>query len=68
MDSTPVWFFGDSRCIYRHGERVAQQVYRDFPQSHHKNVVKNSAALVRQRTIPTERPPLVGEVNANFSG
>jgi hypothetical protein len=25
-------------------------------------------ALVRQRTIPTERPPLVGEVSANFSG
>jgi hypothetical protein len=28
----------------------------------------NSRALVRQRTIPTERPPLVGEVSANFSG
>jgi hypothetical protein len=25
-------------------------------------------ALVRKRTIPTERPPLVGEVSANFSG
>jgi hypothetical protein len=25
---------------------------------------KNSGALVRQRTIPTERPPLVGEVSA----
>jgi hypothetical protein len=24
--------------------------------------------LVGQRTIPTERPPLVGEVSANFSG
>jgi hypothetical protein len=24
--------------------------------------------LVSQRTIPTERPPLVGEVSANFSG
>jgi hypothetical protein len=23
-------------------------------------------ALVRKRTIPTERPPLVGEVSANF--
>jgi hypothetical protein len=23
---------------------------------------------VRKRTIPTERPPLVGEVSANFSG
>jgi hypothetical protein len=28
---------------------------------------KNSVALVRKRTIPTERPPLVGEVSANFS-
>jgi hypothetical protein len=27
----------------------------------------NSGALVRQQTIPTERPPLVGEFNANFS-
>jgi hypothetical protein len=24
--------------------------------------------LVRERTIPTERPPLVGEVIANFCG
>jgi hypothetical protein len=28
----------------------------------------NSVALVRKRTIPTERPPPVGEVSANFSG
>jgi hypothetical protein len=28
----------------------------------------NSVALVRDRTIPTERPPLVGEVSANFCG
>jgi hypothetical protein len=28
----------------------------------------NSGALIRQRTIPSERPPLVGEVSANFSG
>ena len=27
---------------------------------------KNSAALVRERTIPTERPLPVGEVSANF--
>jgi hypothetical protein len=25
-------------------------------------------ALVRKRTKPTERPPLVGEVSANFCG
>jgi hypothetical protein len=28
----------------------------------------NSVALVRERTIPTERPPHVGEVSANFCG
>jgi hypothetical protein len=28
----------------------------------------NSVAVVRKRTIPTERPPLVGEVSANFCG
>jgi len=27
----------------------------------------NSVALVRERTIPTERPPPVGEVSANYS-
>jgi hypothetical protein len=29
---------------------------------------KNSVAWVRERTIQTERPPLVGEVSANFYG
>jgi hypothetical protein len=29
---------------------------------------KNPWLLVRKRTIPTERPPLVGEVSANFCG
>jgi hypothetical protein len=28
----------------------------------------NSVALVREQTIPTERPPLVGEVSANVCG
>jgi hypothetical protein len=28
----------------------------------------NSVVLVRKRTIPTERPPLVGVVSANFRG
>ena len=28
----------------------------------------NSVALVHKRTIPTERPPPVGEVSANFCG
>jgi hypothetical protein len=29
-------------------------------------IINNSVALVHKRTIPTERPPLVGEVSANF--
>jgi len=33
-----------------------------------KLLKKNSVALVRERTIPTERPPPVGEVSANFCG
>ena len=32
------------------------------------NKQTNSVALVRERTIPTERPPPVGEVSANFCG
>jgi hypothetical protein len=31
-----------------------------------KKLKLNSMALVRERTIPTERPPPVGEVSANF--
>jgi hypothetical protein len=31
-------------------------------------LITNSVALVRDQTIPTERPPLVGEVSANFCG
>jgi hypothetical protein len=33
-----------------------------------KKTKLNSVALVRERTIPTERPPPVGEVSANFCG
>jgi hypothetical protein len=35
----------------------------------HVNFKKlNSVAIVRKRTIPTEGPPLVGDVCANFAG
>jgi hypothetical protein len=27
---------------------------------------ENTVALFRERTIPSERPPLVGEISANF--
>jgi hypothetical protein len=32
------------------------------------NQLTNSVALVGERIIPTERPPLVGEVSASFCG
>ena len=32
--------------------------------SYSEVIKKNSVALVRERTIPTERPPPVGEVSA----
>jgi hypothetical protein len=32
------------------------------------NIKETPWLLVRKRTIPTERPPLVGEVSANFCG
>jgi hypothetical protein len=35
---------------------------------HNNSDINNSVALVRERTILTERPPLVGEVSANFCG
>jgi hypothetical protein len=31
------------------------------------NNKKNSVVLVRERTIPTERPAIVGEVSSNFN-
>ena len=38
------------------------------PDKSKRRAQKNSVALVRERTIPTERPPPVGEVSANFCG
>jgi hypothetical protein len=31
------------------------------------NTQTNTVVWVRERTVPTERPPLVGEVSANFA-
>ena len=41
-------------------KNVCQPLYTQY--------LLNSVALVRERTIPTERPPPVGEVSANFCG
>ena len=43
--------------------------YQFLPNRGHISIYKkNSVALVRERTIPTEQPPPVGEVSANFCG
>jgi hypothetical protein len=34
---------------------------------HFQEIIKKSVVLVRKRTTPTERPPLVGEISTNFS-
>jgi hypothetical protein len=34
--------------------------------NNNNNNNNNSVALVREQTMPTERPPLVSEVRANF--
>jgi hypothetical protein len=40
----------------------------DDDDDNNDNNNNNSVALVRQRAIPTERPPLVGQVSDNFCG
>jgi len=46
---------------------VDPQIRRELQNWYH-TIKLNSVALVRTRTIPTERPPPVGEVSANFCG
>jgi hypothetical protein len=45
-----------------------RKLHNDELHNLYSSTNKNSVALVRKRTIRTERPPLVGEVNANFIG
>ena len=48
---------------YKKGHKINFSNYRAISKTK-----LNSVALVRVRTIPTERPPPVGEVSANFCG
>jgi hypothetical protein len=43
--------------------KASKAITKNVPQNKTKT---NSVILVRKRTTPTERPPLVGEVSANF--
>jgi hypothetical protein len=47
--------------LKRIGIAKSSSVYKTY-------LLTNSVALVRKRTIPTERPPLVGDVSANICG
>ena len=54
-----------AQLVHRH----SYEVFRLRSTHHHTKKTKlNSVALVREQTIPTERPPPVGEVSANFCG
>jgi hypothetical protein len=64
-----IWVFMASFCIFLEtlatfhvSGRSATKCLRNL------KTKTNSAIWVRERTIPTERPPLVGEVSANFCG
>jgi hypothetical protein len=50
--------------VYWAVERQLSSLFSD----HLKKTKLNSVAWVRERTIPTERPPLVCEASANFAG
>jgi hypothetical protein len=65
-------------CIWSWSSKMQWRVSRLISVSESVSVLRrqfrqhklklNSVALVRERTIPTERPPPVGEVSANFCG
>jgi hypothetical protein len=46
--------------------RSGSLIFLKFSYSFHYLTI--SVTLVTERTIPTERPPLVGDVGANFCG
>jgi hypothetical protein len=61
-------------CATFHYTAVSARVYRRYHGGHvamryvYCTTLTNSVALVRERTIPTEQTPLVGEVIANVCG
>ena len=59
--------FGFERCLLYCTALQAQCVTAALDLVELRRLIKkNSVALVRERTIPTEWPPPVGEVSANF--
>jgi hypothetical protein len=49
-------------------ESLQPAVFKTTSKGPYPETKLNSVAWVRERTIPTERPPLVGEVTGNFCG
>jgi hypothetical protein len=65
------FFISFSEIVYKFRLRFERQILKPvvaFILLLYSKLTKNSVAWVRKRTIPTERPPLVGEISANFSG
>jgi hypothetical protein len=59
--------FPPKPCTYSSSPYLTNST--SYEASHYvKQKKKYSVALVRKRTIPTERPQLVGEVSAKFCG
>jgi nucleoside recognition membrane protein YjiH len=55
-------------CVFRNQSPVDSVTSKIMWILNNTKLKLNSVALVRERTIPTERPPPVGEVSANFCG
>jgi hypothetical protein len=59
--------FNTEKCNYKIKQRRRMNLAKNINVSTYINVrfyTKKLRGLVRQQTIPTERPPLVGEVSA----
>jgi hypothetical protein len=59
---------GDESWIYGYDPETKPQSFQWESPNSLKKTKLNFMVWVRERTIPTERPPLVGEVIANLCG
>jgi hypothetical protein len=62
---TPLWSARSYELFQSYWERIETHFKLCL---HILEKYKLSGALIRQWTIPTERPPFIGEVSVNFSG
>jgi hypothetical protein len=58
----------ESVCMYVHTRPHSYMQANRYRYESHKKIKQTPWPVVRKRTIPTERPPLDGEVSANSSG